>query len=80
MSNELTKEDIGWLNDLIVKNGWSIYKDMLNTQLNSYNLRLRKSRQDEKEYNYLCGVMDGIEKAMNIVDQEIKEFEAKNDQ
>jgi hypothetical protein len=80
MDKRLTQEEIGFLNQMVVTTGWKVFQDMLSRKFQFEMLNLRKSYTDENRFKNTQGVLDGLEYAMTIVDKEVEEFEAQNDQ
>ena len=59
--------------------GWRVYQDILQRKFDEKYSGLRKAKSHE-EYKYLCGYLDGIEKARNIVEHETADFKINDGQ
>jgi hypothetical protein len=74
----LTEDSKDLLEILRLHPGWSVYKSLLERQfIREYN-RLRDLK-DEKTYARLCGKLDGIEYAENVLEEELAQFDINSD-
>jgi hypothetical protein len=69
---QLDEDAYGYLKSLSLHPGFAVFQELLRKQFVIEYSKLRDYKRGEEKYARLCGKLDGIEFALNVVDEELK--------
>jgi hypothetical protein len=69
----MNRTQIDVLESLRMHGGWSLYQTLLRDKFNIEYAKLRKSRRNDVGYGKICGMLDGIEYSLAVIDNIINE-------
>ena len=71
----MNQNDIAALKEIVGLRGWAVYQTLLKGKFDATYAKLRNSRRNDVSYGKVCGMLDGIEYSLEVVDNTINEGE-----
>ncbi len=75
---QLTNEACDHLKALVRTPGWGVFSELLKKQFVVEYAKLRNHARSDEKYALIKGKLDGLEYALNVVDEELKTEIAHN--